>query len=88
MSKNPTRREILEFLESTIRAELDSTLTHDPGCPCECGAFAPHDGRIVAALSRELRAVTAELDALPVDEGASLSASLRSRIASAWGTAS
>lgn len=87
MKKAPTRREILEFLRTAITEEIESDLRHEPGCPCECGIPAEHDPKVIATLSRELRAVVAELDGLPVDEGGSISASLRARIANAWGAA-
>lgn len=82
VTAGPSRREVLVELRDRLAAELDAS--HRPGCACECGPVG--DGRILAGLSKELRAVVAELDALPVAEEASRSADLRKRVADRWGT--
>ncbi len=82
-SVNPDdRRAVLEHTRDRLLAELDSG-GHRLGCECECGPVA--DGRVLATLSKELRATLAELDTLPKAKEASPSAELRARIASRWG---
>jgi hypothetical protein len=85
-SVNPDdRRAVLEHTRDRLLAELDSG-GHAAGCECECGPVA--DGRVLATLSKELRATLAELDTLPKAKEASKSADLRARVASRWGSAS
>jgi hypothetical protein len=58
------RRASLEALRDRLAAELEDTTweKHKAECRCVCGMG---DGRLVAALSKELRSVLAELDAMP-----------------------
>jgi len=73
----PSRREVLEALRGRLVDALDAT--HKPECECECGP--PGDARLLAALAKELRAVVAELEALPAPEGKTVSGDLRERVA-------
>jgi hypothetical protein len=77
MSDGPTRRETLLALREKLLSALADM--HKPGCPCECGP-AP-DARQLAALAREIRAVVAEIDALPPAEETGISGDLRNRVA-------
>lgn len=63
------RRATLVAIRDRLAAETDDTLwmRHKDECSCVCGMG---DGRLLVALVKELRAVEAELAALPVDEGA------------------
>lgn len=79
-----SRREVLEHLRSKLLAEVESG-GHKDTCDCECGTAA--DGRVLTALTKELRAIVAELDALPAPAERSVSADLRARIAAEWGGA-
>lgn len=73
------RRDALEALRGRLAAEIDGG-GHQPGCGCECGPGAA-DGRVLASLTKELRAVLAELDGLPLGEKESKVADLSARIA-------
>jgi len=68
------RRQILLALRTRLAGILDGSLGHDRGCECECGM--PWDTGKVAALSRELREVSRELDDLPEEDGGSEIASI------------
>jgi hypothetical protein len=59
------RRESLEAIREILALLLDQR-GHTPGCECECGTGG--DGRVVAQVSKELREVLRELDALPTAE--------------------
>lgn len=59
------RRESLEAIREVLAVLLQAA-GHTPGCECECGAGG--DGRVVAQVSKELREVLRELDALPTAE--------------------
>lgn len=59
------RRESLEAIREVLAVLLDQR-GHTPGCECECGTGG--DGRVVAQVSKELREVLRELDALPTAE--------------------
>lgn len=76
------RRAVLVLARDKLLAELESG-GHAAGCDCTCGPVA--DGRVLAAVTKELRATVAELDALPVPNEGSVSSDLRARIAQAWG---
>lgn len=80
------RRSILVTLRDRLLIELSESGGHEPGCLCSCDAPVPSDGRVLSALSKELRAVIAELDAMPDAKEVSVSADLRARIEKAWGT--
>lgn len=59
------RRASLQSIRDKLAASLDGITTeHQAGCQCECGPAAV-DGRVVATVSKELRATLADLDALP-----------------------
>jgi hypothetical protein len=60
------RRRALVALRARLAAELDDG-DHLSGCDCECGVSGA-DGRVVAAVVKELRAVISELDSLPGGE--------------------
>lgn len=64
------RGESLRALRDRLAEELDEerAATHKRECRCTCGMG---DGRVIVALVKELRAVVAELDAMPGVEGAS-----------------
>jgi hypothetical protein len=79
----PTHRQRLEALRDRLLNEIEGG--HEEGCPCTCGGAA--DQRTLAALSKEYRAVLAELEALPAPERVSKSAALRARVESAWASA-
>jgi hypothetical protein len=59
------RRESLEAIRDRLAEEANDTrwATHKSECHCVCGMG---DGRLMVAIAKELRAVIAELDALPV----------------------
>ena len=76
------RRSILERARDVLLDEL-STRGHLRSCECECGTAG--DARVLAAVVKELRAVLAEIEALPAAEGASVSGDLRARVARRWG---
>lgn len=59
------RRKSLEAIREVL-AVLLGKHGHAPGCYCECGVGG--DGRVVAQVSKELREVLRELDALPTAE--------------------
>jgi len=71
MPDEPTRRERLE----TLRDMLCDLLSH-PGI----------EPREIASLSKEYRAVLAELEAMPAPSEVSKSAALKSRVAAKWRT--
>lgn len=81
MTDERTHRQRLQDLRDRVLNEIEGG--HEEGCPCTCGATA--DQRTLAALSKEYRAILAELEGLPAPEEASKSASLRARVESAWG---
>jgi hypothetical protein len=56
-------RKSLVAIRDLIAAELEPT-EHVAGCDCECGAPA-NDGRVLAALSKELRTVIDHIEKLP-----------------------
>jgi len=64
------RRQSLQALRDRLAEEANDTrwARHKSECHCVCGMG---DGRLMVAIARELRAVIAELDGLPVSEGAS-----------------
>ncbi len=65
------RRKSLAALRDRLATELDAlSNVHEEGCGCDCGPPA-QDGRVVVQLTKELRAVIAELDALPQGKGVS-----------------
>jgi hypothetical protein len=68
------RRQILLALRTRLAGILDGSLGHERGCECECGM--PWDTGKVAAISRELREVSRELDDLPIADGGSNIASI------------
>lgn len=76
----PTRPELLVMARERLAAEL-RTGGHLPACGCECGKAA--NASALAAVSRELRAVMSEIEALPRPENTSASGSLAARVASA-----
>lgn len=61
------RRKTLLAIRDRLAAETDDTLwaSHKRECQCTCGMG---DGRLLVALVKELRAVEAELAALPGGE--------------------
>ena len=59
----PERVRALRALKTLLATALEPP-EHQEGCPCECGP-PPGDGRVLAALSRELRAVLLEIEKLP-----------------------
>lgn len=59
------RRESLEAIREVL-AVLLAQRGHELHCECECGVGG--DGRVVAQVSKELREVLRELDALPTAE--------------------
>lgn len=63
------RRADLESLRQLLVTELDDD-GHQRGCECDCGSSA-RDGRVLAALSAELRRVNLELEKLPGGEAKS-----------------
>lgn len=59
------RRKSLVALRDRLATELDAlSNVHEEGCGCDCGP-PPQDGRVVVQITKELRAVIAELDAMP-----------------------
>jgi hypothetical protein len=65
------RRKSLAALRDRLAGELDAlSNVHEGGCGCDCGPPA-QDGRVVVQLTKELRAVIAELDGLPAAKGVS-----------------
>lgn len=68
------RRVVLLALRTRLAQILDGSLGHERGCECECGV--PWDTGKVAAISRELREVSRELDDLPEEDGGSEIASI------------
>ncbi len=64
------QRASLEAIRDRIALETDDTLwaKHKATCHCECGMG---DGRLLVALAKELRAVIAEIEALPGTGGRS-----------------
>jgi hypothetical protein len=60
------RRATLVALRDILAAELEPT-DHTAHCDCECGAPA-NDGKTMATLARELRAVLLEIEKLPSGE--------------------
>ena len=63
------RRAMLEAIRDRLAQVMDGTAGHELGCPCECGA--PFDAGKLAGITRELRAVIAELDNFPEEGGGS-----------------
>jgi hypothetical protein len=72
------RRASLEAIRDRLAEETDDTLwaKHKRECNCQCGMG---DGRLLVALAKELRAVIAELDTLPVGGERSTSDQLAAR---------
>lgn len=60
------RRKDLESLRHILVSEIDDD-GHQRGCECSCKTSA-RDGRVLAALSAELRKVNLELEKLPGGE--------------------
>jgi hypothetical protein len=73
----PTRPELLVLARTRLASELAEG-GHLPACGCECGKAA--NASALAAVSRELRAVMAEIEALPRAESESASGSLAARV--------
>lgn len=63
---SPERRTALVAMRELLAAAMKPA-EHENGCPCECGP-PPADGRVLAALSRELRGVLLEIEKLPSGE--------------------
>lgn len=61
------RRAILDAVRERLVAQIDAG-AHLDDCACECPP-GTGDGRVLAALVKELRAVLADLDALPGGAG-------------------
>ncbi len=72
------RAEVLHLARERLVAELRAG-GHLPACPCECGRAA--NAAALASVSRELRAVLSEIEALPQSEKASASGSLAAQVA-------
>jgi hypothetical protein len=72
------RPAILNLARERLVSELCNG-GHLPACGCECGKAA--NASALAAVSRELRAVMAEIEALPRAENVSASGSLAARVA-------
>lgn len=72
------RRDSLEAIRDRLAEETSDTLwqRHKDECECYCGMG---DGRLLVALVKELRAVIAELDSLPIAKEASKSDQLAAR---------
>ncbi len=75
-----SRPELLALARERLASELRGG-GHLPACGCECGKAA--NASALAAVSRELRAVMAEIEALPRPENTSASGSLAARVAAA-----
>lgn len=75
------RRASLEAIRDRLAAETNDTLwqRHKEECECFCGMG---DGRLLVAIVKELRAVIAELETLPVSAEKSTSDQLAARRAS------
>lgn len=71
-----TLRERLVELRNRLHAEIEND--HDPACTCLCGKAG--DPRTLASLSKEYRAVLADIEALPVEGPVSASEQLRARV--------
>lgn len=78
------RPTILHLARERLVNEL-RTGGHLPACGCECGKAA--NAAALASVSRELRAVLSEIEALPQREKASVSGSLAAQIANVRGHA-
>lgn len=72
------RRATLEAIRNRLAAETNDTLwqRHKEECECFCGMG---DGRLLVAIVKELRAVVAELESLPVPSAKSTSDQLAAR---------
>lgn len=72
------RRATLEAIRNRLAAETNDTLwqRHKEECECFCGMG---DGRLLVAIVKELRAVVAELEYLPVPSAKSTSDQLAAR---------
>lgn len=55
----------MEAIRQVLAEQLEAT-GHIHGCECECGPV--RDGRVVAQVSKELRDLIRELDAIPSAE--------------------
>lgn len=81
------RRASLEAIRNRLAAETNDTLwqRHKEECECFCGMG---DGRLLVALVKELRAVIAEIETLPVAAEKSTSDQLAARRAARLADAS
>lgn len=73
---DPTLRDRLVELRDRLHGEIEND--HEPGCPCMCGKAA--NPAVLAALSKEYRAVLAEIEGLPGVEVVSASEERRARV--------